>query len=355
MNTSARARQSERQIDSYPAAFLGGWYAFAHEEELRPGQVLSFDIDGEQLVAFRSTSDPGDIGVLNRHCPHLGADLSQGKVKQGCLECPFHSWQFASDGHVTKIPYTKAPLRAALKARRWYTTNFHGVLCVWIDQDRSRRGEPPPYQLRRYPGVDAGTMVLRGRRDAGLLRLHIAELAENSADVAHFQYLHGRMTVPFTTLKVPGITVHHDVLWFHDPEQPEFAGFRDVAVLELLGRRLEFTRATAEVRFFGPGSVMQFGFTFPNLGDLVLFQTHTPTVAGDPMMHRVRFRWFADRKVPRPLVAYVVGSWMSQLEADIHIWGRKHYQGKPMLMPEERQLLEMRRWYRQFYPASGAP
>ena len=43
--------------------------------------------------------------------------------------------------------------------------------------------------------------------------------------------------------------------------------------------KLEFTRATAEVRFFGPGSVMQFGFTFPNLGDLVLFQTHTPTEA----------------------------------------------------------------------------
>ena len=48
MHTSARARQ----IDSYPAAFLGGWYAFAHEEELRPGQVLSFDIDGDNATGF---------------------------------------------------------------------------------------------------------------------------------------------------------------------------------------------------------------------------------------------------------------------------------------------------------------
>jgi hypothetical protein len=227
----------------------------------------------------------------------------------------------------------------------FFTAGLFGWL---VSRGRPQTARPFPSRL---PAEDRLNTSARARQSERQIDSYPAAFL----DVAHFQYLHGRMTVPFTTLKVPGITVHHDVLWFHDHEQPEFAGFRDVAVLELLGRRLEFTRATAEVRFFGPGSVMQFGFTFPNLGDLVLFQTHTPTVAGDPMMHRVRFRWFADRKVPRPLVAYVVGSWMSQLEADIHIWGRKHYQGKPMLMPEERQLLEMRRWYRQFYPASGAP
>lgn len=351
---TARHPHHQRQIDSYPAPFLGGWYAFAHEEELKPGDVIAFDIDGESLVAFRSKDAPNELGVLDRHCPHLGADLSQGKVCGGSLECPFHQWQFGTDGRVTKVPYSAAPLKASLKARRWYAADFHGVYCVYIDGDPSRRGLPPPYELRRYPGVDRGDMVLRGRRDAGMLRLHIAELAENSADVAHFRYLHGHMTIPFTGIRVPGVTIHHDVLWFADPDQREFAGFRDVAVLELGGKRLPFTTATAEVRFFGPGSVMQFGFTFPNLGDLVLFQTHTPSDPTDPMMHRVRFRWFADKKVPRALVSYVVGSWMAQLQADIDIWAAKRYRDKPMLMPEEHQLLEMRRWYKQFYPEDGA-
>ena len=339
----------DRQVESYPAAFLGGWYAFAHDEELKPGGVMGFEIDGEELVAFRSAKNPGEVGVLDRHCPHLGADLAGGKVHGDCLECPFHKWQFGTDGQVTSIPYTKSALRPGLKARRWFATNFHGVYCVYIDGDKARRGEPPPYELRRFPGIDAGNMVFRGRRDAGLVRLHIAELAENSADVAHFKYLHGHMTVPFTTVRVPGITIDHEVLWFRDPEQSQFAGFRDTAMLRLFGRTLEFTTATAEVRFFGPGSVMQFGFTVPDLGELVLFQTHTPTVPGDPMMHRVRFRWFADKKVPRAIVSYVVGSWMSQLSADIGIWAKKKYRDKPMLMPEENQLLEMRRWYRQFY------
>ncbi|MBK7829251.1 Rieske 2Fe-2S domain-containing protein [Nannocystis sp.] len=339
-----------RQLDSYPAAFLGGWYAFAHEEELRPGQVLGFDIDGEQLVAFRSASDPDDIGVLNRHCPHLGADLSQGTVKKNCLECPFHNWQFSTDGHVTKIPYTKSPLRAALKARRWYTTNFHGVFCVYIDQDRARRGEPPPYELRRFPASTPATSCFAAAATPGCSPPHRRARREQrrrrplsipprSHDRALHQHQDPRHHHPPRRLVVPR------------PGAAASAGFRDIAVLEFLGRRLKFTTATAEVRFFGPGSVSAVRLHLPGPGDMVLFQTHTPTESGDPMMHRVRFRWFADKKIPRPLVSYVVGSWMSQLQADIGIWGRKHYQGKPMLMPEERQLLEMRRWYRQFYPA----
>lgn len=362
MSTASRAKppsglpfHRQQQLASYPAPFLGGWYAFAHEEDLPPGGILAFDIDGEALVAFRSRENPQEIGVLDRHCPHLGADLSQGKVCAGALECPFHSWQFATDGRVVKVPYSAATLKAGLRARRWFATDFHGVLCVYVAQDPAQRGEAPPYDLRRFARLDEGRMVLRGRRDAGLLRLHIAELAENSADVAHFRYLHGHMTVPFTTVRIPGVKIHHEVQWFRDELQEQFAGFKDVAVLEVGGRRLDFTTATAEVRFFGPGSVMQFRFNVPDVGELVLFQTHTPSDPADPMMHRVRFRWFADKGLPRALVSYVVGSWIAQLQADIDIWAEKRYRAKPMLMPEESQLLEMRRWYRQFYPADPRP
>jgi phenylpropionate dioxygenase-like ring-hydroxylating dioxygenase large terminal subunit len=346
--------QKTRQIESYPAPFLGGWYAIAHKKELPPGKTLAMNIDGEELVVFRSETNPDELGVLDRHCPHLGADLGQGKVCGHTLECAFHKWRFGVDGQVKAIPYTTSALRASLKVRHWHVTNFHGVIMVYVDKDKTRRGQAPPYALRRNPGVDNGSMVLRGRKDAGLVRLHLAELAENSADVAHFQYLHGHMTVPFTQVRVPGVTIHHDVVWFRDETQAEFAGFRDHAVLELFGRRMDVTKATAEVRFMGPGSLMQFSFTIPELGDIVLFQTHTPTEADDPLEHRVRFRWFASPKIPRALVAYVVGSWMSQLAADIHIWAKKRYEPKPMLMPEEGQLLEMRRWYRQFYPEVAA-
>lgn len=42
-------------------------------------------------------------------CPHRLAPLSQGRVddKTGCIECPYHGWQFSSSGKCTKLPQSK--------------------------------------------------------------------------------------------------------------------------------------------------------------------------------------------------------------------------------------------------------
>ena len=43
--------------------------------------------------------------VMEDVCPHKLAPLSQGRVSEnGCLECPYHGWQFESDGKLTCIP-----------------------------------------------------------------------------------------------------------------------------------------------------------------------------------------------------------------------------------------------------------
>lgn len=36
----------------------------------------------------------GTFGALNNKCNHMGAPLSKGKLKNGCIECPWHYWQF---------------------------------------------------------------------------------------------------------------------------------------------------------------------------------------------------------------------------------------------------------------------
>lgn len=36
----------------------------------------------------------GTFGALNNKCNHMGAPLSKGVLKKGCVECPWHYWQF---------------------------------------------------------------------------------------------------------------------------------------------------------------------------------------------------------------------------------------------------------------------
>jgi len=119
-------------------------------------------------------------------------------------------------------------------------------------------------------------------------------------------------------------------------------------VLTFRGKELPKSAAHATITFVGPGSLVRFQFKIPKVGEIVMYQTHTPVA---PLELRTRFRWYADRTIPRPLVSYVVGNWVAQWGADISIWENKVYNPRPMVIPEDGPIHELRRWFRQFYVA----
>ena len=49
---------------------------------------------------------------------------------------------------------------------------------------------------------------------------------------------------------------------------------------------------------------MTFRITIPDLGDVLMFQTHLPL---RPLEQEVHFEWFAEPRIPRVLVSYIVG------------------------------------------------
>lgn len=48
--------------------------------------------NGRPLAVFRLGSDR--VGVYDNACPHAGASLSGGHVRDDCLICPWHGWAF---------------------------------------------------------------------------------------------------------------------------------------------------------------------------------------------------------------------------------------------------------------------
>lgn len=87
----------ESAFPQYPAS----WYLLCESRDLAGGPV-SLRALGRDLVAFRG--DGGDVVVMDGRCAHLGADLGRGKVRDGCIECPFHGWRYGADGKCTHIP-----------------------------------------------------------------------------------------------------------------------------------------------------------------------------------------------------------------------------------------------------------
>lgn len=65
---------------------------------------IAVELAGESLVLF--CDSVGQFSALLDRCPHRGARLSRGQVTEdGCLECPYHGWQFATDGTCTRVPF----------------------------------------------------------------------------------------------------------------------------------------------------------------------------------------------------------------------------------------------------------
>ncbi len=78
------------------------WYAVALAEEVKPGAVIGKDFLNGRVAVYRRAS--GDPVVVTSRCPHLGADLSLGKVIGDDLRCTYHHFCFGPTGDCTSIP-----------------------------------------------------------------------------------------------------------------------------------------------------------------------------------------------------------------------------------------------------------
>jgi cholesterol 7-desaturase len=335
---------------SYPPPYPDGWYRVAGSHELKPGAIVYRECLGTQMVVYRGDHDH-HVQAMGAFCPHMGANLAGGCVKGDRLECPFHRWQLASDGAVAHVPYADKLPR--VRQRTWPTRERYGQVFIYHRGGaHADDGAPPPYELPPIPDIDDGRLVYRGRYDAGSVHMHLIEFAENSVDFQHFSPLHGEMFVPWTRLRVPGIEIRHEAEWEPDLEHDHIVRFKNRSTLKVLGRLLEGTRGDATATLVGPAGVVMFRISIPKMGDILFFQTHLPV---QPLEQKVNFHWFADKKMPRWLVYYVVGNWVSQWRNDLDIWENKVHLRKPVLVKGDGPIHRLRRWFRQFYPEGTMP
>jgi cholesterol 7-dehydrogenase len=344
-NVNGRGAPADRRrADTYPGPHPFGWYRLLDSDEVAPGQVVPVEALGEDLVVFRTKA--GVLSVMHARCPHLGANLGGGRLVDDCIECPFHGWRFASDGGLACVPYTDKPPRA--RVRTWPARELYGMIFIYHGPAEA---DPPPYVPDYWPELDSATWSFRGRYAPRDVRMHILEFAENSVDFQHFGKLHGSMRVPWTPLRLPGVTIRHAARWELDAEKPHVSHFYDDAHLIVLGKDLPKTAAHGHVTFVGPASFVVFRLAVPKVGDVLIAQTHTPVDAPDaPLLLRTHFRWWAENTVPAVLTSYIVGNWISQWWQDVEIWEGKVHLPRPLLARGDGPLHTLRRWYQQFYP-----
>lgn len=76
------------------------WLPVCTSREL-VARPLSRSLLGVPLAIFRGQS--GVAALLDR-CPHRNVPLSSGRVISGCVQCPYHGWQFDGEGQCVFRP-----------------------------------------------------------------------------------------------------------------------------------------------------------------------------------------------------------------------------------------------------------
>jgi phthalate 4,5-dioxygenase oxygenase subunit len=181
------ARENELMTITGPGSAGGEllrqyWQPAALAEELNPSRpVVAVKLLGEDLVLFRD--ERGRLGLLDRHCPHRGADLCFGRLEDGGLRCAFHGWLFDAGGQCLDQPAEPEDSKAHRHLRHlaYPCEERNGIVFAYLG-----RGAPPPFanfDCFRAPAEQS--FAFKGMWECNWL-----QALEVGIDPAHASYLH---------------------------------------------------------------------------------------------------------------------------------------------------------------------
>jgi phenylpropionate dioxygenase-like ring-hydroxylating dioxygenase large terminal subunit len=156
-----------------------GWYAALGSNEIFGGKPTAIRRFGRDLVAWRDSN--GTAVVMEDSCPHRSVKLSLGSISNGKLVCPFHGFQYASDGSCSLVPETD---KAApnLQCQIVPTRERYAFIWLWYGPPGEATGDPPWF--------DELTDDFAWSQFKSSWSSHITRCIENQLDYAHLPYVH---------------------------------------------------------------------------------------------------------------------------------------------------------------------
>ena len=159
--------------------FTQSWFPLCLAAEVAPGQVKGVEFLDGKVVVFRG--EDGKAHVMSAYCPHVGADLSVGKVIGNNVQCAFHHWEYDGTGQCVKTgigdpPPSNACLFVFPSAERF------GMIWAF-------NGETPLFDLPALPYPDDQLLTNAYKMD-GELHSDPWVFAANTPDMQHLKVVH---------------------------------------------------------------------------------------------------------------------------------------------------------------------
>ncbi|MFT0170154.1 Rieske 2Fe-2S domain-containing protein [Paraburkholderia mimosarum] len=155
------------------------WYVACTPDEI-DGKPLGRQICGERMVFWRTAE--GSVAALEDFCPHRGAPLSLGSVREGHLVCGYHGLTVGGSGKCVSMPCQRV---GGIPAVRSYpAVERHGFIWVWPgDAAEANPAKIHHLEWAGNPGWAYGGGLYHIRCDYRLM-------IDNLMDLTHETYVH---------------------------------------------------------------------------------------------------------------------------------------------------------------------
>lgn len=340
MNTSRNEHDDQPRLDPFPE----GWYFIASRKTIEKKKLVQRTWMGKQIVIWCDEEE--NICVAENICPHMGSELGPeagGQVRNGCLVCPFHGFEYDVTGQCVATPNAPPPESARLKV--YETSEIRGIVFAWwgIGGRQSQWNLPElPLDETEWSGLEFRSIRFRG---------HPQETSENSVDLGHLSYVHGYDNVnQVGSVSVDGAFLKSCV---------DFTRYQTIA-----GKKVFSYDVSTVIHVYGLGcsfvevheqsigmDTRLWVLTTPVDGknvELVLVSQVRRILKPKRLILGMRYlplnlrTWIINK--------FIIASQKRDVLQDVVIWNRRHHLPNTRLCSSDGEIRLYRRYCEQFYP-----
>ncbi len=164
------------------------WQPVANASDVPAGRVIGYTLLETELVIARFAS--GQLLAADTACPHKGARLSTGCIRDGALMCPYHGWTFGADGACHSIPSLVEPNpdKLALSHLRTYAVQERYGM-IWVKLEMAPLPDGTMHELPVVPEFEDARWTFCVGAPMPFAAGWRREV-ENYLDMTHFAFAH---------------------------------------------------------------------------------------------------------------------------------------------------------------------
>jgi len=188
-------------IDNQHPALRHAFHPVCRAADVADGGITKVRLLGEDWAVARID---GRLTALADRCPHREAPLSAGAVVDGTVQCAYHGYRYAPDGHCVLVPAlgpeSPVPPKAVVPTAHAIVERY-GL--VWLAPAEPVTGilDVPEWDDPDF--VVAPLPVQEWKAGAG-------QMTENFLDLGHLAFLHAKTFGDPDEVEVPRYTVDRD-------------------------------------------------------------------------------------------------------------------------------------------------